>query len=120
MRTLDSLTQSLIESLTQLLQQPEEDALESLKVCAPVLIEQLEQVLVRAVDRRDVEVRMRTAVEDWLRLHPQPKAAEQDLIEALRTNVIINSIEGEMPGRVCIRSAFSPGFFIQPQPSHDL
>jgi hypothetical protein len=120
MRTLDSLTQSLIESLTQLLQQPEEDALESLRVCAPVLIEQLQQVLLRAVDRRDVEVRIRTVVEDWLRLHPQPKAAEHDLIESLRTNVLINSIGGEMPGRVCIRSASSPGFFIQPQPSHDL
>lgn len=36
MRTLNTLTQNLIESLTQLLQKPEEDALESLKVCAPV------------------------------------------------------------------------------------
>jgi hypothetical protein len=96
MRTLDSLTQSLIESLTQLLQQPEEDALESLKVCAPVLIEQLEQVLMRAVDRRDVEVRIRTVLEDWLRLYPQLETAEQDLIEALRTNVLINSMGGEV------------------------
>jgi hypothetical protein len=85
MRTLDSLTQSLIESLTQLLQQPEEDALESLRVCAPVLIEQLQQVLVRAVDRRDVEVRIRRVIEDWLRLHPQPDAAEQELMKALRS-----------------------------------
>lgn len=96
MRTLDSLTQSLIESLTQLLQQPEEDALESLKVCAPVLIEQLQQVLVRAVDRRDVEVRIRTVLEGWLRLYPQLETAEQDLIEALRTNVLINSMGGEV------------------------
>jgi len=85
MRTLDSLTQSLIESLTQLLQQPEEDALESLKVCAPVLIEQLQQVLVRAVDRRDVEVRIQRVIEGWLRLHPQPDAAEQELMKALRS-----------------------------------
>jgi len=91
MRTLDSLTQSLIESLTQLLQQPEEDALESLKVCAPVLIEQLQQVLVRAVDRRDVEVRMRTVVEDWLRVHPQREVAEHDLIEALRVKLLIGA-----------------------------
>lgn len=96
MRTLDSLTQSLIESLTQLLQKPEKDALESLKVCAPVLIEQLQQVLVRAVDRRDVEVRIRTVLEDWLRLYPQLETAEQDLIEALRTNVLINSMGGEV------------------------
>lgn len=104
MRTLDSLTQSLIESLTQLLQKPEEDALESLKVCAPVLIEQLEQVLVRAVDRRDVELRIRTVLEDWLRLHPQPEAAEQDLIEALRTNVLIKLTGGEMGSRICLRA----------------
>ena len=101
MRTLDSLTQSLIESLTQLLQQPEEDALESLKVCAPVLIEQLQQVLVRAVDRRDVEVRTRTVLVDWLRLHPQPEAAEHDLIEALRTNVLVNSIGQEVQSCEC-------------------
>lgn len=92
MRTLDSLTQSLIESLTQLLQKPEEDALESLKVCAPVLIEQLQQVLVRAVDRRDVEVRIRTVIGDWLRLHPQPETAEHELMEAMRTNLLITLI----------------------------
>lgn len=96
MRTLDSLTQSLIESLTQLLQQPEEDALESLKVCAPVLIEQLQQVLVRAVDRRDVEVRIRRVIEGWLRLHPQMEAAEHDLIRALRTNLLVNSTGREV------------------------
>jgi hypothetical protein len=107
MRTLDSLTQSLIESLTQLLQQPEEDALESLKVCAPVLIEQLQQVLVRAVDRRDVEVRMRTVVEDWLRVHPQPETAENDLIRALRTNVLINSM-AEQRSQICPLSASNP------------
>jgi hypothetical protein len=120
MRTLDSLTQSLIESLTQLLQQPEEDALESLKVCAPVLIEQLQQVLVRAVDRRDVEVRMRTVVEDWLRLHPQPETAESDLIGALRTNQFLSSMGGEMRSPICTRSASIPGAVEQPQPSHDL
>jgi hypothetical protein len=107
MRTLDSLTQSLIESLTQLLQQPEEDALESLKICAPVLIEQLEQVLVRAVDRRDIEARVRTVLEDWLRLHPQLEAAEHDLIEALRTNVLVNSM-GELRSQICPRSGPDP------------
>lgn len=107
MRTLDSLTQSLIESLTQLLQQPEEDALESLKVCAPVLIEQLQQVLVRAVDRRDVEVRIWRVIDDWLRLHPQPETAENDLIGTLRTNLLISSMGGEMRSRSCLPSAFS-------------
>lgn len=120
MRTLDSLTQSLIESLTQLLQQPEEDALESLRVCAPVLIEQLQQVLVRAVDRRDVEVRIRTLLVDWLRLHPQMEAAEHDLIRALRTNLLVNSTGAEMHNRIYPRSASSPGTVEQPQPSHDL
>lgn len=91
MRTLDSLTQSLIESLTQLLQQPEEDALESLKVCAPVLIEQLQQVLVRAVDRRDVEVRIRRVIEDWLRLHPQPNPADHQLVTELRTSLLVDA-----------------------------
>lgn len=107
MRTLDSLTQSLIESLTRLLQQPEEDALESLKVCAPVLIEQLQQVLVRAVDRRDVEVQIRTVLEGWFRVHPQPETAEHDLIEALRTNVLINSV-AELRSQICPRSACNP------------
>lgn len=37
MRTLNSLTQNLIESLTQLLEQPGEDALQTLEVCAPSL-----------------------------------------------------------------------------------
>lgn len=53
-------------------------------------------MLVRAVDRRDVEVRIRTVVEDWLRLHPQLEAAEHDLIEALRTNVLVNPMGEEV------------------------
>lgn len=89
MRTLNTLTQNLIESLTQLLQKPEEDALETLKVCAPVLIEQLEQVLIRAVDRRDIESQLRLVLDEWLRLHPQPETAEHALIEALRKQALI-------------------------------
>lgn len=91
MRTLNTLTQNLIESLTQLLQKPEEDALESLKVCAPVLIEQLEQVLARAVDRRDVEDTLRAIIEEWLRKHPQTGPTEQDLVDALKLNSLINT-----------------------------
>ena len=51
MRSLNSLTQNLSDSLTLLLQQPGKDALQTLEVCAPVLVEQLQEVLVRAVDR---------------------------------------------------------------------
>ncbi|MBI6701427.1 hypothetical protein YA0602_28710, partial [Pseudomonas syringae] len=52
MRAMDALTQNLIDSLTQLLKNPQEDALLALKICAPVLIEDLEVVKHVAVDRR--------------------------------------------------------------------
>ncbi|CAI8978955.1 hypothetical protein [Pseudomonas chlororaphis] len=91
MRTLNTLTQNLIESLTQLLQKPGEDALEALKVCAPVLIEQLQQVLIRAVDRRDIESQLRTVLDDWLQQHPQPDTAQHALIDALRSQALISS-----------------------------
>ena len=74
MRTLNSLTQNLIESLTLLLQKPGEDALQTLVVCAPVLIEQLQEVLVRAVDRRDFEGQLRAVLEVWLTKYPQSSA----------------------------------------------
>ncbi|WP_300731772.1 hypothetical protein [Pseudomonas sp.] len=83
MRTLNTLTQNLIESLTQLLQQPGEDALQTLEVCAPVLIEQLQEVLNRAVDRRDIQGQLRAVLEGWMREHPQPSEAEAALFEAL-------------------------------------
>nr|QIU79937.1 integrating conjugative element [Pseudomonas aeruginosa] len=54
MRALNSLTQNLIDNLTQILQNPEEDALQTLRICAPVLIEELQQIQLRAVDRRDI------------------------------------------------------------------
>jgi len=88
MRTLNTLTQNLIENLTQLLQTPGEDALQSLKVCSPVLIEQLEQVLVRAVDRRDIESQLKLVLDEWFRQHPQPEA-ETSLIEALRRHALL-------------------------------
>jgi len=103
MRTLDTLTQNLIENLTRLLQQPEEEALASLKVCAPVLIEQLQQVLIRAVDRRDIESRLRVVLQDWLRLHPQLEIAEQALIDALRINSLINAHIPPHPSEVMIQ-----------------
>lgn len=91
MRTLNSLTQNLIESLTQLLEQPGEDALQTLEVCAPVLIEELQQVLIRAVDRRDIESQLQTALANWLRQHPQPESAEHALLEALRKQALLSS-----------------------------
>ena len=95
MRALNSLTQNLIESLTQLLEQPGEDALQTLEVCAPVLIEQLQQVLVRAVDRRDTESQLHTELANWLRQHPQPENAENALLEALRKQALLSSKPAE-------------------------
>ena len=84
MRTLNSLTQNLIESLTLLLQKPGEDALQTLEVCAPVLVEQLQEVLVRAVDRRDLEVQFWAVLGVWLGEYPQSSEAEGALFEGLR------------------------------------
>ncbi|QHD05027.1 hypothetical protein [Pseudomonas sp. R76] len=95
MRTLNSLTQNLIESLTQLLEQPGEDALQTLEVCAPVLIEELQQVLVRAVDRRDIESQLQAVLANWLRQHPQPESAESALLEALRKQALLGSKPSE-------------------------
>ena len=83
MRTLNTLTQNLIESLTLQLQKPGEDALQTLEVCAPVLIEQLQEVLVRAVDRRDFEGQLRVVLEVWLKKYPQSSAAEVALFDGL-------------------------------------
>ena len=91
MRTLNSLTQNLIESLTQLLEKPGEYALQTLEVCAPVLIEELQQVLIRAVDRRDIDQQLQTALANWLRQHPQPESAEHALLEALRKQALLSS-----------------------------
>ncbi|MBK3447569.1 hypothetical protein [Pseudomonas haemolytica] len=95
MRTLNSLTQNLIESLTQLLEQPGEDALQTLEVCAPVLIEELQQVLLRAVDRRDIESQLQAVLANWLRQHPQPESAESALLEALRKQALLGSNPSE-------------------------
>ncbi|VXC23021.1 conserved hypothetical protein [Pseudomonas sp. 8Z] len=90
MRALNNLTQNLIESLTQLLQKPGEDALQALEVCAPVLIEQLQLIQVRAVDRRDIDAQLQQALGDWLRQHPQPEAAQKDLLDNLRKQALIS------------------------------
>ena len=91
MRTLNTLTQNLIESLTQLLQQPGEDALHTLEVCAPVLIEQLQEVLNRAVDRRDIQGQLRAVLESWLREHPQASGAQIALFEALSRHGLVGA-----------------------------
>ena len=90
MRTLNNLTQNLIESLTLLLQKPGKDALQTLEVCAPVLIEQLQEVLVRAVDRRDFEVQLRAVLEVWLTKYPQSSTAETALLEGLRQGGLVS------------------------------
>ena len=93
MRALNSLTQNLIESLTQLLQKPGEDALQTLEVCAPVLVDQLQEVLVRAVDRRDFEVQLRAVLEVWLTKYPQSSAAETALFEGLRSDGLVSQAQ---------------------------
>ena len=90
MRTLNSLTQNLIESLTLLLQKPGEDALQTLEVCAPVLVEQLQEVLVRAVERRDFEVQLRAVLEVWFTKYPQSSAAETALFEGLLRSGLVS------------------------------
>ena len=90
MRTLNSLTQNLIETLTLLLQKPGEDALQTLEVCAPVLIEQLQEVLVQAVDRRDFEVQLRAELGAWLSKYPQSSAAETALFEGLLRSGLVS------------------------------
>ena len=90
MRTLNNLTQNLIESLTLLLKKPGEDALQTLEVCAPVLVEQLQEVLVRAVDRRDFEGQLRAVLKVWLMKYPQSSAAETALFEGLRSRGLVS------------------------------
>ncbi|WP_158896962.1 MULTISPECIES: hypothetical protein [unclassified Pseudomonas] len=88
MRAMDRFTQDLIDSLTQLLSQPGQDTLAALQICAPVLITNLQAVKARAVDRREVEAQLDTALKDWLAKHPQPDEAQQALLEALHRDVL--------------------------------
>lgn len=99
MRALNSLTQNLIENLIQLLKQPgqEQDALHTLKICAPVLIEQLQLIQDRAIDRRDVEPQIEEALEEWLKQHPQPDNALQDLLDAMRRHSLLTGAEQKKP-----------------------
>lgn len=83
MRVLNTLTQNLIESLTQLLKSPGEDALQALEVSAPVLIEELQQIKSNALDRREVMPRIQSALNEWLQRYPQQEDALKDLLAAL-------------------------------------
>lgn len=88
MRAMDRFTQDLIDSLTKLLSQPGQDTLMALQICAPVLITNLQAVKARAVDRREVEAQLDTALKDWLAKHPQPDEAQQALLKALHRDVL--------------------------------
>lgn len=88
MRAMDRFTQDLIDSLTKLLSEPGQDTLTALQICAPVLITNLQAVKARAVDRREVEAQLDTALKDWLAKHPQPDEAQQALLKALHRDVL--------------------------------
>lgn len=88
MRAMDSLTQNLIDTLTQILLAPQEDTLAALQVVAPVLIDHLQVVKCSAVDRREIEAQMRKALDQWLVQHPQPDAARDELIGLLERELL--------------------------------
>ncbi|MBC2659072.1 hypothetical protein H7A76_26845 [Pseudomonas sp. MSSRFD41] len=89
MRVLNTLTQNLIESLTQLLKSPGEDALQALEVCAPVLIEELQQIKSNALDRREVMPQIQSALNEWLQRHPQQEETVKDLLAALERQKLL-------------------------------
>jgi len=90
MRAMDRVTQDIIDSLTQLLSHPrlDQDTLMALQICAPVLITNLQTVKARAVDRREIEAQLDTALKDWLAKHPQPDEAQQALLKVLHHDVL--------------------------------
>lgn len=94
MRVMNHLTQSLIESLTQLLKKPGQDTLQFLEICAPVLIDELQQIKENALDRRDLMPLIQTALNEWLQQHPQPEGAVEDLIDALRRQSLAPAPKG--------------------------
>lgn len=80
-RAMDSLTQSLITDLCQLLEKHPTAALRNLEVSAPFLVERLEQVSMWAVDRRDIGAAIDHQLQGWLKQYPQPKQAAQSLLD---------------------------------------
>ncbi|AZL70125.1 MULTISPECIES: hypothetical protein [Pseudomonas] len=95
MRVMNTLTQSIIDSLTQLLKDPGHDTLQSLSVCAPVLIDELQQIKNNAVDRRDIMPLIQAVLNEWLKQHPQPEGAIQDLQAALQQLVQPGDLDGK-------------------------
>jgi hypothetical protein len=81
---MNTLTQNIIDSLTQLLKEPGHDTLQSLSVCAPVLIDELQQIKNNALDRRDIIPLVQSVLDEWLKEHPQPDGAIHDLQAALQ------------------------------------
>lgn len=88
MRAMDALTQNLIDSLTQILKDPQEESLEALKVCAPVLIEHLQVIKHIAVDRREIGAQLHKALDQWLKHHPQPDNAQRALLTLLNQELL--------------------------------
>ncbi|WP_225789553.1 hypothetical protein [Pseudomonas sp. Marseille-P8916] len=84
MRVMNTLTQNIIDSLTQLLKEPGHDTLQSLSVCAPVLIDELQQIKNNALDRREIMPLIQGVLDEWLKQHPQPEGAIHDLQAALQ------------------------------------
>ncbi|MBP7875644.1 hypothetical protein KA012_01445 [Candidatus Woesebacteria bacterium] len=93
MRVMNTLTQNIIDNLTQLLKDPGQDTLQSLSVCAPVLIDELQQIKKNALDRREILPLIQTALNEWLQQHPQPEGALDDLMDALQRHSVFNSTE---------------------------
>ena len=55
-----------------------------------MLVEQLQEVLVRAVDRRDFEGQLRAVLKVWLTKYPQSSAAETALFEGLLRSGLVS------------------------------
>ncbi|WP_116817025.1 hypothetical protein [Pseudomonas syringae] len=92
MRAMDALTQNLIDSLTKILQCPQEDSLLALKICAPVLIEHLQVVKHVAVDRREIQTQLHKALDQWLEHHPQPESAQKTLLTLLDQELLAKQL----------------------------
>ncbi|MEE4678396.1 hypothetical protein V2K64_19785 [Pseudomonas alliivorans] len=92
MRAMDALTQNLIDSLTQILKDPQEESLQALKICAPVLIDHLKVVKDMAVDRREIQSQLHKALDQWLKHHPQPESAQEALITLLDQELLAKQL----------------------------
>ncbi|MCD5972333.1 MULTISPECIES: hypothetical protein [Pseudomonas] len=92
MRAMDALTQNLIDSLTQILKDPQEESLQALKICAPVLIEHLQVVKHVAVDRREIQSQLHKALDQWLEHHPQPESAQKALLALLDQELLTKQL----------------------------